>query len=81
MTNRSEILERKIAAIVDSAPCGMGVSVALAGKGIIADVNSDRPFPLASVYKLPIMATLFHGVEEGEIDLGERLCFETRTKP
>lgn len=80
MTSRADLLKKKIEKIVDSAPCRIGVSATLAGRGAVVDVNSDRRFPLASVYKLPIMATLFHRVETGKIDLGERLVLRDEDK-
>jgi len=80
MTDKVDLLTKRIKRIVDSAPCRMGVSVSLAGRGSVVEVNSDRSYPLASVYKIPIMATLFHRVDLGEIDLGERLVLRDEDK-
>ena len=77
---KSKILARKIQRIVDSIPGEMGVSVRLVGHGSVVEVNSDEKFPLASVYKVPLMATLFHKAEQGEIDLDERLTLREEDK-
>lgn len=80
MTDKASSLARRIKRIVESAPCRMGVSVRRVGHGSIAELNSKRTFPLASVYKVPLMATLFHKVELGEIDLDERLVLRDEDK-
>ena len=80
MTDKANLLARRIRRIVASAPCRMGVSVSLAGQGSVLELNPDRPFPLASVYKIPLMATLFHKVELGEIDLNERVVLREADK-
>ena len=80
MTDKADLLTKSIERIVNSAPCRMGISVSLAGRGSVVEVNSDRSYPLASVYKIPLMATLFHRVDLGEMDLGERLVLRDEDK-
>jgi beta-lactamase class A len=80
MADKADLLTERIRRIVASAPCRMGVSVSLAGRGSVFELDSDRSFPLASVYKIPLMATLFHRVDRGEIDLDERLVLRDEDK-
>lgn len=80
MGSKADRLTGKIEKIVKKSPCRMGVSVRVVGKGSILEIDSERKFPLASVYKVPIMATLFHRVERGELDLEERLMLRDEDK-
>jgi beta-lactamase class A len=80
MGTKESSLAKRIEGIVESSPCSMGLSVRLVGKGSVLEIDSERPFALASVYKIPLMATLFHKAEEGEIDLGERLTLREEDK-
>ena len=66
-------LARKVEEIVDSAPGHLGVSIRLAGQGSVVGIGASVQFPLASVYKIPLMATLFHKIGAGELDLEKRL--------
>ncbi|MEM0343219.1 MAG: serine hydrolase [Thermoplasmata archaeon] len=69
----SRSLHRRIAALAETFPGQLGVSVRLVGHGSVVEIDSDVPYPLASVYKVPIMATLFHRVAEGTVSLDTRL--------
>jgi len=80
MSDKASLLAKRVKRIVESSPCKMGVSVSLVGHGSVVELSSDRPFPLASVYKIPLMATLFHRVNSGEIDLDERLVLREEDK-
>ncbi len=80
MGSKADRLTGKIEKIVKTSPCRMGVSVRVVGKGSVLEIDSERKFPLASVYKVPIMATLFHRVERGELDLEERLTLRDEDK-
>jgi len=80
VTDKSGLLAKRIERVVESAPCRMGVSVSLMGHGPVVELGSDRAFPLASVYKIPLMATLFHRVDSDEIDLEERLVLREEDK-
>ncbi len=66
-------LLKKVEGVVSSAPGHLGVSIRLAGRGPVVQVNSGEQFPLASVYKVPLMATLFHKVDMGEERLDRRV--------
>jgi len=54
--------------------------VRLAGRGSVLEIDSDERYPLASVYKVPILATLFHKASEGGVDLDERLTLRELDK-
>ena len=70
---RSRNLYGRIAALVEDFPGRLGVSVRLVGHGSAVEIDSDVAYPLASVYKVPIMATLFHEVAKGSVSLDTRL--------
>lgn len=73
MTVTKSRLAREIRDVVDSAPGHFGVSIRLAGRGGIVDIDSQMRYPLASVYKVPLLATLFHKIDLGEISLDKRI--------
>jgi beta-lactamase class A len=73
MTVKGERLTRKVRAVLADAPGHMGVSIRLAGKGSVVELDSSEQFPLASVYKVPLLATLFHKVDMKQVSLDRRL--------
>lgn len=73
-------LSAQIGHIVENVPGRMGVSVRLIGKGSVLEVNSSSAYPLASVYKMPMMAVLFHKAAKGEINLNHRLTLHEDDK-
>jgi len=73
MTSNTRLLERKVEDVISSAPGHLGVSIRLAGRGPIVRVNSEEQFALASVYKVPLLSTLFHKVEIGDERLNRRV--------
>ncbi len=62
--------------VLSSAPGHMGVSIRLAGQGPVVQISSGEMFPLASVYKVPLLATLFHKVDEGKERLDRRVVLK-----
>jgi len=80
MTDKATQLEKRVRRIAAAAPCRMGVSVSLVGHGSVLELDSDRLFPLASVYKIPLIATLFHKIDTGKIDLEERIVLREEDK-
>lgn len=42
------------------------------------EINSDIPFPAASVIKIPIMAAVYHLAEKGELSLDEILVYNKK---
>jgi beta-lactamase class A len=73
MTVKGERLTRKVQAVLADAPGHMGVSIRLAGKCSLVEIDSKEQFPLASVYKVPLLATLFHKVDMKQVSLDKRL--------
>jgi beta-lactamase class A len=66
-------LAKKVEDIVGSAPGHLGVSIRLAGHGPVVEIDSHVQFPLASVYKVPLLATLFHKIDAGQLSLDEQV--------
>lgn len=54
----------------------MGVSIRLTGRGSVVEIGSEEQFPLASVYKVPLMATLYHKAQKRELSLEKRLVLK-----
>ncbi len=55
--------------LVVSSHGELGVAYRVLGTGQAASLRGDRPFPMASVYKLPIALAVMGKVERGEIAL------------
>ncbi len=66
-------LREDVEEIVRGAPGRLGVSIRLVGHGQVVGVEPDTKFPLASVYKVPLLATLFHQVQSGKTSLDKRI--------
>jgi beta-lactamase class A len=73
MSANARLLEREVEDVISSAPGHLGVSIRLANRGPIVRVNSGEQFALASVYKVPLLATLFHKVDLGDERLNRRI--------
>lgn len=80
MRSKAKDLSARIARIAGNAPCRMGVSVKPIGGDAVVGLNSEEQFPLASVYKVPLLATLFHKVSVGELSLEQRLTLTEEDK-
>jgi beta-lactamase class A len=69
-------LERFRVAVEDAAgkaTGAMGVAIEHLESGIRFEVRGDVAYPMASTFKLPLLATLFHLVDEGKVRLDERV--------
>lgn len=55
------------------APGILGAALMNLESGEVWTFNGDRPFPMQSVFKLPLAAAALAEVETGRLDLGERL--------
>lgn len=66
-SRRAKALEARVKALVARYP-GMkaGVSIVHIPSGERVDVDGDRPYPLASVFKLPIMIEVARQIQAGE---------------
>jgi beta-lactamase class A len=66
-------LEARLAEIATSFPGTIGVFVRNLESGEEARLNAEKTFPMASVYKIPIMVQVFRDAEAGKISLDERI--------
>ena len=66
-------LKAKIEKISESLEGTLGVAVKNLRTGEEYLFNADESFYFASVYKLPVLVQLYHQVENGKIDLDEKL--------
>lgn len=62
-------------AVADSSG-NMGVAIKHLETGQEVHVNGDRPFPMASTVKVPILVEFFNQVDAGEIRLAEMVALE-----
>ncbi len=58
-------LQSDIEAVIDASGTEMGLAVRHIESGEELALNGDRFFPMASVFKIPILATAFHQLEQG----------------
>lgn len=80
MSSQNDRLTRKVEEVLDSAPGHIGVSIRVAGRGPIVEVDSHEQFPLASVYKVPLLATLFHKIDSKDLSLEKRVILRETDK-
>jgi beta-lactamase class A len=66
-----ERLRGAVAEIVAAAPGDMGVAIEHLESGQSLEVNGDIRYPMASTFKLAVLAELFHRADEGKIRLDE----------
>lgn len=82
-SQRARALEAKVRALVAKYP-GMkvGVSILHVPSGERVDLDGDRPYPLASVFKLPIMIEVARQIQAGEkgLTLNKRLVLRESDK-
>lgn len=68
-----EVLRARLAEVAASFPGKVGVFVRNVETGAETGVNADEQFPMASTYKVAIMALVFREAEAGRIKLDERV--------
>lgn len=66
-------LIHRIEEIINVAGIDAGVAIWHIESDTRLDVNGDVPFPMASAFKIPILATACHQLSEGVISLDARL--------
>jgi beta-lactamase class A len=69
----AEQLERRIRTIASALDGTLGVYVHAVEAGDRVELNADQLFPMASVFKIPILAELLCRAHEGRISLEERV--------
>jgi beta-lactamase class A len=73
-------LERFRVAVEDAAGKAtgeMGVAIEHLESGLRVEVRGDVAYPMASTFKLPLLVTLFHQVDEGKVRLDDRVSLES----
>ena len=73
-------LQDKIADIMTDADIDAGVAVWHVESGRQLHVNGDESFPMASTFKIPILATACKQLQAGEINLDSRLALRDEDK-
>jgi beta-lactamase class A len=66
-------LRARLQEMVDAFPGTMGMTVRDITTGKEISINGDRLFPMASVYKIPIMVEVFRQVEAKKFSLDDRI--------
>lgn len=70
------VLEAEIARHAATGKTTVGVAAIHIQSGETVAVNGDKPFPLASTYKVPMAAYALHLVEQGELALDQMIAVE-----
>lgn len=73
-------LKEDIQAIITDYNIQAGVSVWHIESGEQVDVNGETPFPMASTFKIPILATFFTQLSEGKFSLDQRITLKQDDK-
>ncbi len=73
-------LAETIAGIAEEADIHVGVAVWHIESSRQVDVNGDEPFPMASTFKIPILATACRQLAAGELSLDSRLALGDEDK-
>ncbi len=69
-----------IQAVIDAAHMEAGISTWHIESGERFDVNGDELFPMASVFKIPILATAGQQLAAGKLDLDQRITLKESDK-
>jgi len=80
LTTTEPSLERLRAAVTEAAEKStgeMGVAIEHLESGLRLEVRGDVAYPMASTFKLPLLVTLFHQVDEGKVRLDEMVSLES----
>lgn len=80
MTEKTPMLQKKIQAILDDYDIEAGVAIWHVESGEKTDVNGDVPFPMASTFKIPIIATAFQQISLGQLSLDTRINLNDEDK-
>lgn len=66
-------LRMQIEKVIPRARGQVGVAIKHVESGTELMINADQTFPMASTYKVPILAELFYQRSEGKLSLGDRI--------
>ena len=70
---RATTLEQNIRGVLTRSGGIWGVSVRNIEANEFAEINADQRFPMASVFKVPVLVELYNQAHEGRISLDERV--------
>ena len=74
----------EIERLVNKTKTGRSLEVGLYAKhletGDVIEINPDRVFPTASVFKVPVMAEVFRQARAGKFSLKDRLSLKNLTR-
>lgn len=73
-------LKDQLQAIADQANAEMGIAVLHIESGEKTELNGDQFYPMASVFKIPVLATLFHQWRQGRLRLDDRRTLKEEFK-
>jgi beta-lactamase class A len=76
----NEQLTQRVRSIASALDGTLGVYVHAMGRGDQVAVNADQLFPMASVFKIPILAELLCQAQEGRVSLDERVTLGDEIK-
>src|SRR5262245_201783 len=66
-------LRSRLQELSDAFPGVIGVAVRDIKTGEEVSINGDRPFPMASVYKVPIMVEVLRQIEAKKFSIDDRI--------
>ncbi len=69
-------LESRIKGVIKAAPAEIGVAVHHVESGEEVQIDGDRPFPMASVFKIPVLVEAFRQIHAGHFALEDRWTYE-----
>ena len=73
-------LESKLQAVIDEANIEAGIAVTHVESGEQVEINGSRLFPMASVFKIPILATAGQQLAAGKFKLDDRITLNDEDK-
>ena len=73
-------LQSDIQSVIEKTDIEAGVAVWHVESGEKIEVNGDQPFPMASVFKIPILATAARQFQAGSINLDDRIALNDDAK-
>ena len=72
-----ERLRAAVAAAAEKSTGEMGVAIEHLESAVRLDVRGEFTYPMASTFKLPLLVTLFHQIDEGKIRLDQMVSLES----
>ena len=73
-------LEQKLRSVIEQAGIDAGIAVTQVESGEQTEINGRSPFPMASVFKIPILATAGQQLAQGKFQLEDRVTVREADK-